>query len=602
MPQRTNTRPALQNVQPFIEESLANGTIVKTSFRFGDRLHTPFVVFSSMKNRLVVDFTPTNTYFNITTFKMQHITQLIPLLSNKTHFIKIDMKKAYNQIPLHPNNPLLIIDNKNNIYRYLGLPLGVSFAPIYFTKFMKYITAYLQQKFTVTLFSYIDDLLIFDDDKCHLQQIAQPLLQELAYLGFIVNHDKCIMTPSSTITFLGHDINTLDGTISVVQHKRVATSRLARHLAFAPTTTRRCMATLQGSIAAMLQGHQQARSALTLLRKSPTKFKWDHPFRITSNLRRILFKVSKLLNQNLPIMLPWFLPASSLQVFADASQYAMGVLIKQHDKTIYQHTVHFNRQQYQLHINRKETFAIQLALNAIIDIAKKQKLHKQRITLFTDNITARAHLIKRYTATIRSLLHQLFQLQIYIEPIYIPSQQNQADSLSRSRSLNDFRLNPNTLQHFLTHLQLPQPSIDLFASRHNAQSQRFCSLAPEVGATFINAFSIQWDQQHLGNLPYANPPFVIMGRTLRKMQQELQTRAIIIAPVWESAPWWPMLTQMSELILLLPQTHNLYLAPLGTTERTKAPTWQSVFALIKPQQHQHPSRLDQEQELPQDHH
>ena len=53
----------------------------------------------------------------------------------------------------------------------------------------------------------------------------------------------------------------------------------------------------------------------------------------------------------------------------------------------------------------------------------------------------------------------------------------------------------------------------------------------------MDAFSQNWN--HLYS--YAFPPFLLVGRTLQKIQHEGVQRAVVIAPTWPRQPWFLLL-------------------------------------------------------------
>ena len=55
---------------------------------------------------------------------------------------------------------------------------------------------------------------------------------------------------------------------------------------------------------------------------------------------------------------------------------------------------------------------------------------------------------------------------------------------------------------------------------------------------------------------YANPPWNLVGRVLDRMQQ--QVTLVLVAPVWKSQPWYPILLKMLvDFPILLPHMENL---------------------------------------------
>ena len=102
-------------------------------------------------------------------------------------------------------------------------------------------------------------------------------------------------------------------------------------------------------------------------------------------------------------------------------------------------------------------------------------------------------------------------------------------------------------------------SIDLFASYQNAQIPQFYSWKPSPNALAVDALAQHWN--HF-SLPYAFPPFALIGRCLQKIIKDKVPHVLIIAPVWPAQHWYPLMLQMlSDYPLLLPSQMDLIRNP-----------------------------------------
>ena len=91
-----------------------------------------------------------------------------------------------------------------------------------------------------------------------------------------------------------------------------------------------------------------------------------------------------------------------------------------------------------------------------------------------------------------------------------------------------------------------KPSIDLFASRLNAQVPCYVSWKPDPEATYVGACSISWENHFF----YAFPPFSLIPRCLQKIEME-KAEGIMIVPLWPTQPWY---SQLLHLIIEAPKT------------------------------------------------
>ena len=65
------------------------------------------------------------------------------------------------------------------------------------------------------------------------------------------------------------------------------------------------------------------------------------------------------------------------------------------------------------------------------------------------------------------------------------------------------------------------------------------SWLPDPGALVINAFLCEWDYDGI----YCFPPFILLSRVLRKIEQEKAT-VTLIAPLWPNQVWFPKMLKM----------------------------------------------------------
>ena len=111
---------------------------------------------------------------------------------------------------------------------------------------------------------------------------------------------------------------------------------------------------------------------------------------------------------------------------------------------------------------------------------------------------------------------------------------------------SDWRLDPAI---FCRIHQLWGPiEVDLFASRLTHQCRAYFSWWPDPSALATDAFLQDWSQVK----GYANPPWNLIGRVLSQIQSQ-EARVILIAPVWKTQPWYPVLLgRLTEPPRLLP--------------------------------------------------
>ena len=167
---------------------------------------------------------------------------------------------------------------------------------------------------------------------------------------------------------------------------------------------------------------------------------------------------------------------------------------------------------------------------------------QMRVCLLMDNITA-AHYINKMGGTkspvLASMALDLWEWclhhNILLEARYLPGVLNiRADRESRVfLDHHDWKLD------LLIFAELNQAwgplQIDLFASRLSTQLPRFFSWRPDALSEAVDALSQDWGIVR----GYAFPPFALVGRCLRKLLDENVPHLVLVAPVWQSQPWYP---------------------------------------------------------------
>ena len=99
--------------------------------------------------------------------------------------------------------------------------------------------------------------------------------------------------------------------------------------------------------------------------------------------------------------------------------------------------------------------------------------------------------------------------------------------------------------------ELYQCDVDLFASRLNHQLPRFISWRPNPYAIGTDALQVPWTRWR----GYVFPPFALICKVLRKVQEEGST-FLLITLVWELQPWYPALLSMLVDLPTLLLIHN----------------------------------------------
>ena len=98
---------------------------------------------------------------------------------------------------------------KGTLQEFACLPFGLALAPRLFTKILKPVFALLRQS-GIRMIIYLDDLLFMNSTEKGLRQDMATVRYLLENLGFVINLEKSVFTPSQKLEFLGFIINTID--------------------------------------------------------------------------------------------------------------------------------------------------------------------------------------------------------------------------------------------------------------------------------------------------------------------------------------------------------------------------------------------------------
>ena len=98
--------------------------------------------------------------------------------------------------------------------------------------------------------------------------------------------------------------------------------------------------------------------------------------------------------------------------------------------------------------------------------------------------------------------------------------------------------------------------MDMFTLRPNYKVKDYVAWRPDPGATFIDAFCVNWEPYFF----YAFPSFSLIPRCLTKIENDKATGVLII-PYWTQSWFTPLLNLLIENPLILSQSDNLLLLP-----------------------------------------
>ncbi|BHF78006.1 hypothetical protein SprV_0602111600 [Sparganum proliferum] len=362
-------------------------------------------------------------------YSAPHLQDFAGALFGKTVFSKIDLVRAFHQIPVAPEDiPKTAVTTPFSLFEFIRMPFGLRNAAQRFQRFIDHILRGLP-----FVYAYIDDLLVASrNEEEHKEHLAL-VFDRLDKFGVVINPSKCVLGVSS-LEFLGHQVDS-EG-LSPLSSKVDAVRN------FPPPTSKRQLQRFLGMVnfyRRFLPNCADHMLPLTNMLSGP-----KGPLKMTGEALTAFERIKNSLADATLLTHPAREAQRSLML--DASTVAVGAVLKQHLAGSTQPLAFFSKKLLPAETRYsnfgRELLAIYLAVKHF-----RHFLEVQEFTIFTDH--------KPLTFAIHSRSDKLSPLQIrhldYISQFtsdirHIDGSRNEvADALSRPS---------------IAHLQL-SPGIDL---------------------------------------------------------------------------------------------------------------------------------------------
>ena len=544
-----------------VEDLLLKGAIEPTSPAGG--FFSP--IFAVPKKdggwRPIINLRRLNGYIATPHFKMESIGSLKDVIQKGDFMGKLDLKDAYLSVPIaQEHRKYLRFAWKGRYYQFRSLPFGLASAPRTFTKLLCPVAAEMRSR-GIRIIIYLDDILVLASSKSQLTEDLASVARQLEELGFTLNRKKCIWSPTQIIEFLGFIVNSLAMTIHLPHDKIEKIKKECRHVSHKQEVTACQLAHLVGLLSSSIPAIAPAPlhyRALQRLRNSALqqgRGSYDFPTRMDQesmgDLQWWIHEAGKVNGR------PIVQPTADLVITSDASMTGWGATYQSMSTG-----GSWTRQERMCHINLLELKAVFIALQ--IFAAHHSNCH---ILSLVDNTTAIAYINHKGGTHSRAMSNLAIEIwewcmarNLTIHAEHIPGCENIRADMESRRSVDpsDWCLNRTIFKSL--EAKWGPFDVDLFAARHNKQLERFFSFRPDPQAEAIDALAQPWTNLR----PYAFPPFILLGRIIRKIRQENVKEVVVIAPIWANQSWFPLLLgSLVDLPIALPEMPTLLSNPLG---------------------------------------
>jgi len=263
------------------------------------------------------DYRLLNTKTKPDRYSCPNLADLAANLHGATVFSKLDLRKGYHQVPVHPRDvPKTAVVTPFGLFEYLRMPFGLRNAGQTFQRLMDEILQDVPH-----VFVYMDDILVASANHEEHVRDLRAVLTRLQKHGMVLNGEKCVLGVSQ-LEYLGHVVSSAG--LSPLPDRVAAIQNVQQ-----PTTGKELM-TYLGMInfyRRFIKGAASVLRPLTDALRGGSKgpLVWTPPMQLAfEESKRRLVSVAQLAHPD---------PSAELQLAVDASDHHVGAVLQQQTRS-----------------------------------------------------------------------------------------------------------------------------------------------------------------------------------------------------------------------------------------------------------------------------
>lgn len=367
--------------------------------------------------------------------KYQSVQDAISHLRPGYYMAKIDLKSAYRSVKTHPSSwPFTGLkwnfsgEKHSTFLCDTRLPFGARKSPGVFHRLTQAVRRSLMRQGFTPVVVYVDDFLIIASTFEECQAAFETLISLLRRLGFRIAWDK-VVDPTQRLTFLGVEICSINGTLSLCDEKRIKLVKVLQEFSLRRRVSKKQLQKLSGKLSWASQVVPWGRlHTRTLFNRLALLHSNHHKCRVHEFVSDINWWIAALQGQywrHIWDQRPF------VQLCCDACNLAGGAFLgNDYYYTAWSadHPLLAN-----LHINMKELAIVVMAI-----LRWSWRLRNTHIVIFTDNIPTRGIINNGTSPCLEALplLHFLCFMcivcNIRLSALHIAGEKNTlADCISR---------------------------------------------------------------------------------------------------------------------------------------------------------------------------